>query len=115
MSSQPPLEVLIAVRPRLFASALGRLLDRDGRRVTVIDPETDTVVTDRYDVAVISDGPTTAVSGAAVIRLSNVEYGRPSSTVRIGSQHEIVPIGSTKELAALIDRAGMAARDNTIA
>ena len=107
--------MLIAVRPRLFASALGRLLDRDGRRVTVIDPEAAGAFSDRYDVAVISDGPTTAVPGAAVIRLSNIEHGRPSSTVRIGSEHEIVPIESTVELAALIDRAGLAARAKTIA
>ena len=98
------------MRPRLFASALGRLLDRDGRRVTIIDPEGERVSGYRYDVAVISDGPTSAVPGVAVIRLADPEQGRPSSTVRIGSEHEIVPISSTVELVALVDRAGMAAR-----
>jgi hypothetical protein len=102
--------VLIAVRPRLFASALGRLLDRDGRRVTIVDPEVETVYGDRFDVAVISEGPTSAVPGAAVIRLADPEQGRPSSTVRIGDQHEIVPVSSTIELVALVDRAGLEAR-----
>lgn len=102
--------MLIAVRPRLFASALGRLLDRDGRRVTIIDPEVEAVYGDRYDVAVISEGSTSAVPGAAVIRLADPEHGRPSSTVRIGSTHEIVPVTSTVDLVALVDRAGLAAR-----
>ncbi len=97
------------MRPRLFASALGRLLDRDGRRVTIVDPET-VLPADRYDVAVISEGPTSAAPGVAVIRLADPEYGFPSSTVRIGSEHEIVPVTSTMELVALIDRAGLAAR-----
>ena len=99
------------MRPRLFASALGRLLDRDGRHVTVIDPEVEAVHGGRYDVAVISEGPTSAVPGAAVIRLADPGQGRPSSTVRIGSTHEIVPVVSTVDLVALVDRAGMAARD----
>ena len=110
MSSQPPLEVLIAVRPRLFASALGRLLDRDGRHVTIVDPEVGTVSWDHFDVAVISDVPTSTGGLAAVIRLSDPEQGHPSSTVRVGSQHEIVPVTSTGDLVALIDRAGLAAR-----
>ena len=102
--------MLIAVRPRLFASALGRLLDRDGRHVTIVDPEVEIVYGDRYDVAVISEGPTSAVPGAAVIRLADPEQGRPSSTVRIGETHEIVPVSSTIDLVALVDRAGLAAR-----
>jgi hypothetical protein len=110
VSSQPPLEVLIAVRPRLFASALGRLLDRDGRRVTIVDPEVGAIYGDRYDVAVISEGPTLAAPGVAVIRLADPEQGRPSSTVRIGSQHEIVAVTSTMDLVALVDRAGLEAR-----
>lgn len=101
--------MLIAVRPRLFASALGRLLDRDGRRVTIVDPET-VVSADRYDVAVISDGPTPVGPSVAVIRLADPEQGRPSSTVRIGSQHEIVPVTSTMDLVELVDRAGLEAR-----
>ena len=105
--------MLIAVRPRLFASALGRLLDRDGRHVTIVDPEAGSVATERYDVAVISEGPTTAIAGAAVIRLADLEQPTPSSTVRIGSEHEIVPITSTVELVDLVDRAGLAARERT--
>lgn len=100
--------------PRLFASALGRLLDRDGRKVTVVDPEA-AAFTDGYDVAVVTEGATGTIPGAAVIRLSNVEHGRPSSTVRIGSEHEIVPIASAEDLAALIDRTGMAVRGEPIA
>ncbi len=98
------------MRPRLFASALGRLLDRDGRRVTIVDPEA-AVSADHFDVAVISEGPTPAAApGVAVIRLADPEQGRPSSTVRIGSQHEIVPVASTMDLVELVDRAGMEAR-----
>jgi hypothetical protein len=107
--------VLIAVRPRLFASALGRLLDRDGLEVTVVDPEVVATFPDRYDVAVVSEGSTALVPGAAVIRLSSMDQARPSSTVRIGSDHEIVPIASANDLAALIDRAGLAARGRPIA
>lgn len=103
------------MRPRLFASALGRLLDRDGREVTVIDPEAAAAFIDGYDVAVVTEGPIGAIPGAAVIRLSNIEQGRPSSTMRIGSEHEIVPIASAEDLAALIDRAGMAVRAEPIA
>lgn len=103
------------MRPRLFASALGRLLDRDGRHVTIVDPGAETAYGDRYDVAVISEGPTSAIPGAAVIRLADPEHGRPSSTVRIGTEHEIVPVTSTVELVALVDRAGMAARGMTSA
>ncbi len=99
------------MRPRLFASALGRLLDRDGRRVTIVEPGTELDPGARYDVAVISEGPTTAVPGAAVIRLADPDEGHPSSTVRIGSQHEIVPVSSTVDLVALIDRAGTAVRE----
>lgn len=109
------MQVLIAVRPRLFASALGRLLDRDGRKVTVIDPEAAGAFTDGYDVAVVTEGATGFIAGAAVIRLSSIEQGRPSSTVRIGSEHEIVPIASAEDLAALIDRTGMAVRGEPIA
>ncbi len=101
--------MLIAVRPRLFASALGRLLDRDGRRVTIVDPEM-AISADRFDVAVISEGPTPAAPGVAVIRLADPEQGRPSSTVRIGSQHEIVAVTSTMDLVELVDRAGLEAR-----
>jgi hypothetical protein len=114
VSSQPPLEVLIAVRPRLFASALGRLLDGDGRRVTIVDPVEVDFDGATYDVAVISEGPTTAVPGAAVIRLTDPQQGNPSSTVRIGTEHEIVAVASTAELVALIDRAGRAARARVI-
>ena len=109
------MQVLIAVRPRLLASALGRLLDRDGRKVTVVDPEAAAAFIDGYDVAVVTEGAAGQIPGAAIIRLSDIEQGRPSSTVRIGSEHEIVPIASAEDLAALIDRAGMAARAEPIA
>jgi hypothetical protein len=109
------LHILIAVRPRLFASALGRLLDRDGRKVTVVDPEAVAVFTGSYDVALVTEGVTGPIPSAAIIRLPNIEQGRPSSTVRIGSEHEIVPIASAEDLAALIDRTGLAVRGQPIA
>lgn len=99
------------MRPRLFASVLGRLLDSAGRNVTVVDPDDDTEQDNSYDVAVISDGPKSATRGAAVIWLPHPEQDRPAGTVRIGSHHEIVRVTSPTELVELIDRSGAAARE----
>jgi hypothetical protein len=110
MSSPAPLEVLILVRPRLFASVLGRLLDSAAHHVTVVDPDDGSMPESEYDVAVISDGVAAKTPGAAVIRLPEPEGDRSAGTIRIGSQHEIVRFTSPTELVALIDRAGMASR-----
>lgn len=81
----------------------------------MVDPEAAAAFADRYDVAVVSDGANATLHGAAVIRLPNVEQRRPSSSVRIGSEHEIVPITSAEDLAAVVDRVGMAVRGEPIA
>ncbi len=97
VSSQPPLEVLISVRPRLLASVLGRLLDSATRNVTVVDPDDDAAYETSHDVAVIS--------------LPHPEQDRPAGMLRIASQYEIVRVMSPSDLVAVIDRAGAAVRD----
>ncbi len=110
MSSQPALEVLISVRPRLFASVLGRLWDSAAWNVTVVDPDDDAAYETSYDVAVICDGPAPAALGAAVILLPHPEQDRPAGTLGIASQYEIVRVMSPRDLVAVIDCAGTAAR-----
>ncbi len=110
MSPQPPREVLISVRRRLFASVLGRLLDASARHVTVVDPDHQAAYDSGYDVAVVSERPAPAHLGGAVIWLPHPEQDRPAGTLRVGSQHETVPVTSPSE-AALINRAGAAVRD----
>jgi hypothetical protein len=103
--------VLISVRPRLFASVLGRLLDSATRNVTVVDPDDDAAYETSHDVAVISHGPAHAAPGAAVISLPDPEQDRPAGTLRIASQYEIVRVMSPSDLVAVIDRAGAAVRN----
>ena len=98
------------MRPRLFASVLGRLWDSAAWNVTLVDPDDDAAYETNYDVAVISDGPASAAPGAAVIWLPHPEQHRRAGTLGIGSRYEIVRVMSPSDLVAVIDRAGTAAR-----
>ncbi len=98
------------MRPRLFASVLGRLRDSATWNVTVVDPDDDAAYETSYDVAVICDGPALGACGAAVIWLPHPEQDRRAGTLGIGSQHEIVRVMSPSDLVAVIDCAGTAAR-----
>ena len=98
------------MRPRLFASVLGRLLDSATRNVTVVDPDDDAAYETSYDVAVICDGPALGACGVAVILLPHPEQDRPAGTLGIASQYEIVRVMSPSDLVAVIDCAGTTAR-----
>ena len=98
------------MRPRLFASVLGRLWDSAAWDVTVVDPDDDVAYETSYDVAVICDGPALGACGAAVIWLPHPEQDRRAGTLGIASQHEIVRVMSPSDLVAVIDCAGTAAR-----
>ena len=98
------------MRPRLFASVLGRLWDSAAWDVTVVDPDDDAAYETSYDVAVICDGPAPAALGAEVIWLPHPEQDRRAGTLGIASQYEIVRVMSPSDLVAVIDRAGTAAR-----
>ena len=98
------------MRPRLFASVLGRLWDSAAWDVTVVDPDDDAAYETNYDLAVICDGPAPAALGAEVIWLPHPEQDRPAGTLGIASQYEIVRVMSPSDLVAVIDRAGTAAR-----
>ena len=107
MSPQPPREVLNHGERRLFASVL-RLLDASARHVTVVDPDHQAAYDSGYDVAVVSERPAPAHLGGAVIWLPHPEQDRPAGTLRVGPQHETVPVTSAADLVALINRAGTA-------
>ncbi len=98
------------MRPRLFASVLGRLWDSAAWDVTVVDPDDDAAYETSYDLAVICDGPALGACGAEVILLPRPEQDRPAGTLGIASQYEIVRVMSPSDLIAVIDRAGTTAR-----
>ena len=98
------------MRPRLLASVNPRLRDSAAWDVTLVDPDDDAAYETNYDLAVICDGPAPAACGAAVIWLPHPEQDRPAGTLWIASQYEIVRVMSPRDLVAVIDFAGTAAR-----